>query len=151
MAVLKRTILICNKCKAEVSSASPNVAILGEDFYLCDTCLDALLYWMEQVPPTIEITEPSLCYDPHTAASEESIKKYPNGKFCSTYMKWDEYKINQLMYLRAEGLSAPDIAKELGTTKHAISNLIHRIRNSNPGSELHKYKSRLEETDNGSN
>lgn len=128
MALISRIALACNKCGKEFYDAKANLNIMGEEFYLCDRCLDGLLDYI----------------------SSKSLKTSMEEKKPTTsYTVWDDYNLGKLMDYMKQGLTQPAIADAFCVGRGAITSILYHIRNSVPGSNLYKWRKYLEEVDNG--
>ena len=122
MALIKKNVLLCNKCNKE-SEADPNVIILGEEFYLCDDCLERLVQWITTKPDLIEFEK------------KEITHKRPK-----TYFQWDDYNIRKMIGMINDRMTRQEIADKFCVTKGAIAHIINRINLAKPGSTLYQYQ-----------
>ena len=128
MALISRIALACNKCGKEFYDAKANLNIMGEEFYLCDHCLDGLLDYIS-----------------NKTHQDRQSKEKPT----LTYTVWDDYNLGKLMDYMKQGLTQQAIADTFCVGRGAITNILYRIRNSVPGSNLYQWRKYLEEVDNG--
>lgn len=156
MALIKKSILVCNKCGNE-AEAEANMTILGEEFYLCDKCLERLINWMSLNPTEFnqktcerfirEHEEKKVEEKPKNVFNENGIPEYVKPEQWSTYTTWDDYNIDKLLNLWGQNLPMLKCATAFKVSRNSICNIFHRIRKSTPGSDLYKYHDRLERID----
>ena len=147
MALITKQVLICNKCGKEVANGASNMTILGEEFYLCDECLERLLNWVSR--PTIQEIDLDKLAAKLDTPSQDIVKK-PTGvtrekgqRFSSTNVLWDDYNIDKVLTMVEQGMTNRDIGSVMCTTEGSIVCLLNRIKHSNPGSEKYPYRDRL--------
>ena len=136
MALITKQILECNKCGHREENAEANLNIFGEDFYLCDDCLENVVNW---------ISKP-INHTSRTRTDEPKHKLVPKHK---PWSRWDEHRIDVLYNYLSTGWTIEYIAERMGTTKSSVFNMISRIRNSTPGDNLYPHKQKFEEVYHG--
>ena len=156
MALIKRQILVCNRCGKEELDGRPNVSVLDEAFYLCDACLGGLLDYITDNTKVLAdectIAEPddNDYYETYAVVPEpdkETVyqplfrEKYQH-KY-STNLKWDDVNVDKVLTMVETGRTNEYIAKSMGTTVPSIDNILGRIRHAKAGSDLYPYKARL--------
>lgn len=144
MALITKQLLVCNKCGKEVADGSPNMTILGEEFYLCDECLERLLNWVSQ--PTIQEIDLNKLAAKLDTPPQDTFKKPKSStreRFSSTNIIWDEYNIDKVLSMVEKGMTNADIGSIMCTTEASIMCLLNRIKYSKPGSEKYPYRDRL--------
>ena len=126
MALISRVALACNKCGKEFYNAKANLNIMGEEFYLCDKCMDGLLDYLN---------------------SKTEKEEKPEKKRTLTYIQWDKYNLDKLVEYWQQGLTYKEIADKFAVNIGSISNIITRARQSEPGSALYPYRNRFNRED----
>lgn len=153
MALIKKTVLACNKCGKEAETAA-NVTILNEEFYLCDDCLERLIRWVTtpsepayEPEQTIGVTNGEGAQETKNVFDENGVPKETQHRshapISKTNFLWDDYYIDKLLTLREQGNSYEACAKSLGTTCASIMNVLHRIREAEVGHPRYPHKARL--------
>ena len=159
MALIKKNILVCNKCGKE-AEASSNMTILGEEFYLCDKCLERLINWLTVKSEPVKEDKPNVqeefsqlvneCFgeDEKKVSCQETKSTYvaPSGR-PTTYIQWDEYNINKLLDLWGQNFTGKQCAAQFKTGWGSVAKILTRIRQATPGTTLYQYQSRLNRLD----
>lgn len=122
--LITKTTIVCNKCGKEFVKANSNVLILEEEFFLCDKCLDSLLEWIDHAP----------------TKEAPAASKASNSRFSTVNTKWDDTMIMKLYTLHNDHGSLKKCADLLKVSYASVTNVVHRIRNAKPGSDLFQYK-----------
>lgn len=152
MALIKKNILVCNKCGKE-AEASSNMTILDEEFYLCDKCLERLINWLTVKSEPVKEDKPSVQKEffgeeEKKVSWQETQPTYvaPSGR-PTTYIQWDEYNINKLLDLWGQNLTGKQCAAQFKIGWGSVAKILTRIRQATPGTTLYPYQARLERLD----
>ena len=145
MALITKQVLVCNKCGKEVANGSPNMTILGEEFYLCDECLERLLNWVS-IPTVQEVDLDKLAAKLNQAPEPKVVTtqtpREKGKRFSTTNVNWDDYNIDKVLTMVEQGMCDEDIGKAMCTSTASIMSLLNRIRRSTPGTDKYKYSYR---------
>lgn len=145
MAIITKSVLICNKCGKETEATGANMSILGEDFFLCDECLERLINWVSRAPlsddEVIQLAKDMV--GEKKPEKEEKPEKKSHAMKSKTKFVWDDYKIDNLLSLREWGYSYAECAMALGTTEASVMNVLTKIRTAEVGYPKYPYKARL--------
>ena len=139
MAIITKSVLICNKCGKETEATGANVNILGEDFFLCDECLERLINWVSRAP----LSDDEVIQLAKDMVSEEKPEKKSHAMKSKTKFVWDDYNIDRLLSLREQSYSYAECGKSLGTTEASVMNVLGKIRTAEVGYPKYPYKARL--------
>ena len=142
MALIKKSILVCNKCGKEVE-ATANVTILGEEFYLCDDCLERLIRWVT-VQSKQEADEPTT----EKPEKNERPPEYTAPKARPTvYTQWDDYNVGKLLDMWGQNYTLKQCATAFKLSVSGVNKVFVRIRQATPGTALYQYQARLNRLD----
>lgn len=134
MALITKSLVLCNKCGKESESGATNVTILGEEFYLCDECLERLIRWVTTQPADEEEDE---------TPSTRVIPRVPSTRGRHTWSKWDDDRLRKLIQYKNDGLEDRDIAEALAVTPASVRIRLSVIRNAKVGDNMYPYKGLL--------
>ncbi len=141
MSILKKEVIICNRCK-RITDGDVNLVILGEKFSLCEDCLNGILDYL--TAPKEPIVQSKI--DKPRADKKEILPlSYSEPEKRSSYTQWDQYKLEKLVSLRKQGKAWHEIASVLCVTTQAVNGIVYRIRQAKPGYDLYSYKKALAE------
>lgn len=169
MSLIKKFVMVCNRCGSESTATNDtesNVSVLGEDFFLCDNCLDYIIDVINGKDSGLKMTikryeipketpeqneKDAIEFEELTGWDAEKAKPenlsfgfdpYKDEK--REYVKWDDYEVEKVFDLRKSGLSWAQIAKERKLTICQIRQFVHRIRNAKPGNKYHTWFTKYE-------
>lgn len=135
MALIKKEIICCNRCKCEVDDGKPNVQLLGEEYFLCDDCAIIALNWLE--------AEGNLSEKQETETTPSDSRVYvpaPYPQRSATYHQWDDEEIRSLIEHYNKGMKMKSLACMLGVTVPSVSSLLNKIRHCENYDNYAQYK-----------